>query len=77
MDLAETGPTWLKDERLASIIVEKLLEADGDAYRLDAFCVMSNHLHIVFRPSLTERSLTETRDDAGLLQFESMFPAWR
>lgn len=31
MDQASHGPTWLKDERVASIVTEKLHEADGES----------------------------------------------
>lgn len=44
------GPTWLRDERIADKVAENLHHPDGDAYRLDAFTVMSNHVHTVFRP---------------------------
>ncbi len=49
-----TGPTWLKDERVASIVHEALLHRDERVYRLDAFCIMPNHVHTVFAPLLTE-----------------------
>ena len=47
---AATGPTWLVDERIADKVAENLHRLDGDAYRLDSFTVMSNHVHTVFRP---------------------------
>jgi REP element-mobilizing transposase RayT len=49
-----SGPLWLKDERLAEIGNDALLHRDGKAYRLDAYCVMPNHVHVVFAPLLTE-----------------------
>ncbi len=42
------GPTWLKDERVAQIVADGLKELDGEAYRLDAYTIMSNHVHAVF-----------------------------
>jgi REP element-mobilizing transposase RayT len=53
------GPTWLRDDRLAEKVVENLLRLDGDAYRLDAFTVMSNHVHTVFRPLVSEALIAE------------------
>jgi REP element-mobilizing transposase RayT len=41
---------WLKDSRLASKIAESLHYRDGKVYRLDAFTVMSNHVHILIKP---------------------------
>ena len=49
-----SGPLWLKDERLAEIVHNALLHRDGKVYRLDASCVMPNHVHAVFAPLLTE-----------------------
>ena len=54
LDGAVTGPLWLKEERLAEIVDEALRVRDGDVYRLDAFCVMPNHVHAVFAPFLPE-----------------------
>lgn len=44
------GPFWLKDERIAALVVEDLHHFDDERYRLDAFCVMSNHAHTVLMP---------------------------
>jgi len=44
------GPLWLKDERIAALVVESLHHWDGARYRLDAYCVMANHVHTVFMP---------------------------
>ena len=50
MDRAGTGPHWLKDDRIARLVVDSLHYRDGRVYHLDAFCVMSNHVHAVFAP---------------------------
>ena len=50
LDKAETGPLWLKDERVADMIADSLRYRDGKVYRLDAFCVMPNHVHVVIAP---------------------------
>jgi REP element-mobilizing transposase RayT len=54
LDGAKAGPLWLKDKPLAEIITEALQHRDGMIYRLDAYCVMPNHVHVVFAPFLTE-----------------------
>ncbi len=46
----EQGPYWLGDDRLAAIVADQLHHFDQDRYRLDAFCVMSNHFHVVLMP---------------------------
>jgi REP element-mobilizing transposase RayT len=71
---AKSGPMWMKDEPVAGKVVENLHRLDGDAYRLDAYCVMSNHLHTVFTPSLSEAELKEIVDEEGHLTFKSEHP---
>jgi REP element-mobilizing transposase RayT len=50
LDGATGGPAWLKDERVASRVAESLHYRDGKVYRLDAFTIMSNHVHTVIKP---------------------------
>jgi REP element-mobilizing transposase RayT len=47
---SQNGPRWLADERIAALVVEALQHFQGDRYRMDAFCVMSNHVHLVLMP---------------------------
>jgi putative transposase len=63
---AETGPTWLKNEAVAKIVVDALHYRDGSAFRLDSYCVMSNHVHTVFAPFLSAAELRESRSSRGL-----------
>ena len=44
MDCASSGPTWLKDPRIASCFVDTLLlaEKEWELYELFAWVVMSN-----------------------------------
>ncbi len=46
------GPTWLQDPRVACVVVNALLygEAVRRFYQLDAWVVMPNHVHAIFRP---------------------------
>ena len=53
------GPAWLRDERIAATVAENLHRLDGDAYRLDAFTIMSNHVHTVFRPFFNKELIEE------------------
>ena len=50
LDSAQIGPLWLKDERIAKEVAESLHYRDGKVYRLDAYCIMANHVHVVFAP---------------------------
>jgi REP element-mobilizing transposase RayT len=51
------GHTWLREERIAKIVADSLHYLDGKVYRLDAFCIMPNHVHAVFAPLLSEHGL--------------------
>ncbi len=48
LDTIATGPHHLKNKMIAENIVAKLHQYDGKYYRLEAFCVMSNHVHVLF-----------------------------
>jgi len=61
--------------RIADRVAENLRRLDGDAYRLDAYSVMSNHVHTVFHPSLSEQELQEVfmeEDPFSLLHHPSL-----
>ncbi|MGH7491515.1 MAG: transposase [bacterium] len=51
LDRASTGPHWLKDERIARIVVERVHDLDGKKYVLIAYCIMPNHAHLSFDTS--------------------------
>jgi putative transposase len=42
-----SSPRWLADEKIAQIVANELHALDGKRYRLIAYCLMSNHAHIV------------------------------
>ena len=50
LDGSTHGPVWLRDDRIAAQIAESLRYRDGRVYRLDAFSIMANHVHAVFKP---------------------------
>ena len=50
LDGGSCGPLWLKNEGIADQIAESLHYRDGTVYRLDAFSIMPNHSHVVFKP---------------------------
>ena len=68
-DLAQTayGPTWLKDDRVAGKVAENLHRLNGDAYRLDAYSIMSNHVHTVFKPHISESDFLKLNGDEEFL----------
>src|SRR5258708_973424 len=75
MHKATTGPMSMKDELVAEAVAVSLQKLDGDAYRLDAYCVMSNHVHAVFKPFLSENELHEVINENGRPSFVSEHPS--
>lgn len=55
----ESEIVWLKKSDVANLVAESLKYRDGKVYKLIAFCIMSNHVHVVFTPLLNEHSLRE------------------
>jgi putative transposase len=53
LDRARFGPTWLRDVRLAKIVEDSLNHGAEklQLYRLSAYAVMSNHVHILIWPN--------------------------
>jgi putative transposase len=41
------GACWLGDAEIAELVEAALLHFDGDRYRLLAWCLMPNHVHVV------------------------------
>jgi radical SAM/Cys-rich protein len=41
------GACWLRDPVVARIVEEALLHFDGERYRLLAWCIMPNHVHVL------------------------------
>src|SRR6266850_2256877 len=75
MHKANNGPMWMKDERVAEAVALSLQELDGNAYRLDAYSVMSKHVHAVFKPFLSEIEFREVLDEDGRPSFVSEHPS--
>lgn len=49
LERQSTGPHWLKKKSIAAIVMEALHFRDHKEYDLYAYCIMSNHVHMVFR----------------------------
>ena len=52
------GRCWLRRPEIAGIVEDTLLFFDGERYRLLAWCIMPNHVHVVF-DMLKDGSLPE------------------
>ena len=47
LDTMKSGPHWLADDRIATIVKEAIHHRDGKQYELHAYTIMSNHVHMV------------------------------
>ncbi len=65
-----TGPHWLKDERVAQLVVDALFYHDGNLYTLLAFVVMPNHVHVVLRP-LEEKGAERVEEHESVANSDS------
>jgi len=45
------GPTWLADPRIGALVEGAFLFFDGSRYRLHAWVIMPNHVHVVMTPN--------------------------
>jgi REP element-mobilizing transposase RayT len=47
LDGTTKGNRWLADPRVADLVAEALHHRDGQEYDLLAYCIMSNHVHLL------------------------------
>jgi len=50
LDKAANGPFWLREPKVAALVTESLHHLHDRVYELEAFCIMPNHMHLVFTP---------------------------
>jgi putative transposase len=65
LDKINEGPHYLKDIALMNIIGNEFKNHDGVLYDLIAYCIMSNHIHLVID---TGNQLADIKDDIELNQ---------
>ncbi|MGD0098862.1 MAG: transposase [Acidobacteriota bacterium] len=41
------GACWLRENKIAAIVQSTILHFDGERYRILAWCIMPNHVHVV------------------------------
>lgn len=47
LDRCTSGPRWLQDEKIAGIVAGKISNLGNSRYKLFAYCIMSNHVHLL------------------------------
>lgn len=50
LDRAENGPRWLGQTEVAAVVEDAVLRRYAELYKLWAYVVMVNHLHVLLRP---------------------------
>ena len=50
LDRVLCGEEYLKNEQVADLVAESIHYRDGKVYELCTFCIMPNHVHLVFMP---------------------------
>jgi REP element-mobilizing transposase RayT len=62
LDSAASGPLWLKDPRVAEMVVQAIHHESDPLRRYDlhAFVVMANHVHLLILPKAPLRKITES-----------------
>ncbi|MGI8836737.1 MAG: hypothetical protein ACR2H4_08890 [Pyrinomonadaceae bacterium] len=61
LDKATSGPLWLANPEIASIVENSLLSKYAALYKLWAYVVMANHIHFLLTPKVSEGSITRVR----------------
>lgn len=54
LDAVQCGSRYLENRQIADLVCDSIHQRDGDIYDLIAFCIMPNHVHIVFTPNADE-----------------------
>lgn len=49
LDEGLTGPTWLSRNEIANLVKGSIHFRDGKEYDLYAYCIMPNHVHLIFK----------------------------
>jgi putative transposase len=60
LDRCEFGPRWLQVDNIAQIVAKEIHDLNNNRYKLIAYCIMPNHVHL-----LIESLLMETLDHQG------------
>jgi len=75
LDGGSCGPLWLRDELVASQVADSLHRRDRKVYRLDAFSIMPNHVHVLFKPLRIDGGDQDYHSLASIMQSLKGFTA--
>jgi len=63
LDKDHVGPHWLKKPGVAKIIEEAIHSHDGISYDLVAYCIMLNHVHMIFELLATNSTASTSKQN--------------
>lgn len=74
IDNSATSPKWLAQNEIALLLQQKLHEFDEFYYELQAYCIMPNHVHILFDTSIQEKTiaLNTVLDDTNYSRLDTI-----
>ncbi|HMB22034.1 MAG TPA: transposase [Anaerolineales bacterium] len=55
LDQCSSGPHWLQMENIAQIVAKEIQNLNEDRYRLLAYCIMPNHIHLLIESIINEQ----------------------
>lgn len=73
LDSASNRVHHLSDERVANIVTEAIKHRDGKEYDLFAYCIMPNHVHMVFSVERTLVRSNQTENPAASERAKARF----
>ncbi|NGP87243.1 transposase [Fodinibius halophilus] len=63
LDSAQVGPTWLENSEVAEAVGNAMHFFDGKRYDLYCYCIMCNHVHIVFKHTTKSKDNDSSKSD--------------
>ena len=83
LDIARTGPLFLRQEDIATLVVESMFKGtDLGHYELGPFVIMANHVHVLLLPKVPPSKLLKalkgsTAREANRLLGRTGMPFWQ
>ncbi|MCK4654439.1 MAG: transposase [Candidatus Cloacimonetes bacterium] len=60
LDKFQESPKWLNKTEIAEVVKKNLFFWNNERYKLLAYCIMPNHIHIMIKPSKTDKDVYES-----------------
>ncbi|MCA9994261.1 MAG: transposase [Anaerolineales bacterium] len=75
LDMTTDGFHWLRQPEIAQIVINSLHDLDGKRYQLESYSLMSNHVHVVFRPQQKEDGTYHSL--SAIMHAHKRYTAWQ